>query len=94
MTASGAVIPFVAGLLAAGYFVAGLFFIRFWMRSRQRLFAAFGVAFWLLAANQTVTGLLNSNSPEPSLAYLLRLAAFTVIILAVLLQNASPTRPD
>lgn len=36
--------------LVAGYLVAGLFFLRFWRASPDRLFASFAAAFWLLAA--------------------------------------------
>ena len=42
---------FVSGLIAMAYAVAGVFFLRFWRRTRDSLFAAFGLAFWLFAAN-------------------------------------------
>ncbi|WP_436040821.1 DUF5985 family protein [Rhizobium sp. LjRoot98] len=31
-----------------------MFFIRFWRRTRDALFAAFAAAFWLLALNQAL----------------------------------------
>lgn len=40
---------FVSGLITMGFVVAGLFFLRFWRRAGDRLFAAFAVAFWMLA---------------------------------------------
>jgi len=43
------VAPFVSGLIAMGFAVAGLFFLSFWRRTRDTLFVAFAVAFWLLA---------------------------------------------
>ena len=43
---------FVSGLITMGFFAGGLFFFRFWRRTRDVLFAAFAVAFWLLALNQ------------------------------------------
>lgn len=45
---------FLSGLITAGFLVSGLFFIRFWVRSREPLFLAFAAAFMLLAANRVV----------------------------------------
>ena len=36
------------GALAMACWVAGLFFLRFWRLSRDRLFVFFVLAFWLL----------------------------------------------
>lgn len=78
---------FVSGLITMGFFVSGLFFIRFWARTRDLLFAAFAAAFWLLAANQALLALSNLPVEEKSWMYLLRLAAFVIIILAIALKN-------
>lgn len=78
---------FVAGALSAGYAMAGLFFLRFWVRTRDTLFGAFGVAFGLMALNQAVAGFTRHDHAENSAAYLLRLAAFVLIIIAVLGKN-------
>lgn len=39
----------LAGAACALCCVAGLFFLRFWRRSRDRFFAFFAAAFWLMA---------------------------------------------
>jgi hypothetical protein len=78
---------FVSGLITMGFLVSGLFFIRFWARTRDALFAAFAAAFWLLAANQALLALSNLPVEERSWIYLLRLAAFILIILAIVLKN-------
>ncbi|HEY8575615.1 MAG TPA: DUF5985 family protein [Devosia sp.] len=78
---------FVSGLITMGFLVSGLFFIRFWVRTRDILFAAFAAAFWLLAANQALLALSNLPVEERSWMYLLRLAAFIIIIAAVVLKN-------
>jgi hypothetical protein len=78
---------FVSGLITMGFFVSGLFFIRFWIRTRDLLFAAFAAAFWLLATNQALLALSDLPVEERSWMYLLRLAAFIIIILAVALKN-------
>jgi membrane-associated PAP2 superfamily phosphatase len=87
MSPSASTVLFVAGAMSAGYAMAGLFFLQFWWRTRDRLFAAFAIAFWLMALNQAVAGFSRLAHAENSAAYLLRLAAFTLIILAVLAKN-------
>ena len=93
MNPSPAVSLFVAGAMTAGYLLAALFFLRFWTRTRERLFAAFALAFCLMGANQAVAGFSRYQHAESSEAYLLRLAAFVVIIIAVLSKNRqTPSR--
>jgi hypothetical protein len=84
---------FVAGALCAGYALAGLFFLRFWIRTRDRFFAAFAAAFWLMAANQVVAAFTPMPRGEDSRAYLLRLLAFIIIIAAVLDKNTKGEPP-
>ncbi|MGH3995692.1 MAG: DUF5985 family protein, partial [Pseudonocardiaceae bacterium] len=38
----------VSGAILMGYAVAGLFFLRFWQQTRDRLFLIFGIAFIIL----------------------------------------------
>lgn len=80
---------FLTGLIAAGYAVAGLFFLSFWRRTKDSLFAVFAVAFWLMALNQALPVVLGIPREEQGGIYLLRLAAFTLIILAILRKNLS-----
>lgn len=78
---------FVAGLITMGHLVAGLFFLRFWVRTREGLFAAFAVAFWLLALNQTLLAVTNTVDEENSWIYMIRIASFALIIFAVVKKN-------
>jgi Family of unknown function (DUF5985) len=82
-------IPFVSGAIVAGHLVAGLFFLRFWARTRDRLFLAFAIAFWVLALNQGWLALSGIPREEQSWIYLIRLAAFLLIIIAVVHKNMS-----
>lgn len=77
----------LAGAIVMGYAIAGLFFLKMWRRSREQLFAFFGAAFFLLAINQAVLSLAQIKSEEHSWVYLIRLAAFLLIIVAILLKN-------
>ena len=80
-------LAFTTGLLTAGYTVAGVFFFSFWRRTRDSLFLVFGIAFWLMAMNQALPVLLGIPREEQGGIYLLRLAAFILIIIAVLRKN-------
>ena len=84
-------IPFLSGLIAAGYAVAGLFFMKFWRRTHDELFVAFAGAFWLMAVNQTLIAILQPVEEHRGWFYLLRLAAFLLIIAAILRKNLDKT---
>ena len=78
---------FAGGALTLGFLAVGLFFLKFWRRTGDGLFLAFAIAFALLATNQAVPVLFGVPSENQGYIYLLRLAAFLLIILAVLRKN-------
>ncbi len=79
-------LPFMAGANAMAFGLAGLFFLRFWTRSRDRLFLAFAGAFWLLTL-QVCTALIDLPDEPWTWTYLFRVAAYLLIIVAVLAKN-------
>ena len=78
---------FTAGALTLGWLAIGVFFLKFWRRTGDGLFLAFAIAFALLATNQAVPVLFGVPSEDQGYIYLLRLAAFLLIILAVFRKN-------
>ncbi|HKS25499.1 MAG TPA: DUF5985 family protein [Thermoanaerobaculia bacterium] len=74
---------FLSGALTMGYAVAGLFFLRFWRDSHDRLFAFFSAAFWILAVQRTVVTLWHVGEA----IYLFRALAFILIIIAIVDKN-------
>lgn len=78
---------YMSGAITMGYLVAGLFFLRFWARTGDAIFIAFSLAFWLLALNQGVVSLADIPREDRSWVYLLRLLAFTLIIVAIVRKN-------
>ena len=78
---------FLSGAVTLGFLLCGLHFLRFWKRSRDSLFLAFACAFWLLGLNQALLALGNIPVEERSWVYLLRLAAFVLIIAAIAVKN-------
>lgn len=82
-----ATLYFLSGAVALGYIVAALFFLRFWKRTGESLFLSFSAAFALLSVGQAVVAAANIYTEDSSPAYLLRFAAFAIIILAVWRKN-------
>ena len=81
----------IYGMTAMGFLIAALFFTRFWRKTNDSLFAMFAVAFVLLAFNQALIGLLAATREDQSLLYLPRVAAFALIIIAIVWKNARRT---
>jgi len=81
------------GFIVMGYFVIGAFFMRFWRRTRDFLFMAFGLAFWLMALNQIIDSISHIPPTDQSPTYLLRLAAFLLIIFAIWRKNKYRSGP-
>lgn len=81
---------FLSGAVALGFFVCALFFLRFWRRTRDQLFSAFALAFALLGLGQAIQALADIPEEERSYLFLIRLVAFTLIIIAVVRKNRSP----
>ena len=78
---------FIAGMVTLGYVVAGLFFLKFWERSRDALFAIFAAAFWLLALDEALLSIVALPPAQESWLYVLRLAAFGLIAIAIVNKN-------
>ena len=80
---------FLSGAIMMGFLVAGLFFLRFWTRTREGLFIAFAIAFWLLGLMQALLVFADIPDEERSWLFLLRLAAFALILAAIAAKNRS-----
>jgi hypothetical protein len=81
------VIRFLWGVSAMGAWAVGLHFLRFWRETRDRLFAFFAAAFWILGFNWLGLALTNPAEEARTYFYVLRLVAFLLIIGAVLDKN-------
>ena len=84
---SATLVAFLGGVLAAGYLVAALFFLRFWRLSRDRLFAIFAAAFLLLAIQRVLLVLDFALVEDATWYYVLRLVAFLLILFAIVDKN-------
>ena len=78
---------FLAGTIVMGFAIAALMFLKFWRRTREGLFLAFSGSFLLLGVTQALLTLGDFQDEERSWLYLLRLAAFLLILFAMWWQN-------
>ncbi|HVL79176.1 MAG TPA: DUF5985 family protein [Sphingomicrobium sp.] len=78
---------FLSGAVTLGFLVISLFFLRFWRRTRDELFVFFSAAFCLLAIAQASLALAAIPVEERSWVYILRLAAFVLILFAIFRKN-------
>jgi len=85
-------IQFLSGAVAMGYITAALFFVRFWQKSRDRLFLAFAVAFTLFASNQCIAVWLGAADERIGYTYMLRVFGFMLILAAIVDKNLSSKR--
>jgi hypothetical protein len=77
----------VSGMLIMGYMVAGLFFLRFWRDTRDRLFGIFAGAFWLLGVQRALLAVVETSPAGTVGVYGLRLLAFVLILAAIVDKN-------
>ena len=75
------------GATAMGCLVAGLFFLRFWRASMDRLFLLFSLAFWILALAYSVRGAFPATNEWQLYTFGIRLVAFGLILYAIVDKN-------
>jgi hypothetical protein len=84
---------FLNGAIMMGFLTAGFFFLRFHRRTRERLFAIFAASFFVLAAERIVLACINPAAEFRPYIYLIRLAAFLLIIIAIVDKNRGAKNP-
>lgn len=77
---------FMMGAIAVAYAIAALFFFRFWVKTRDRLFIMFGVSFALLGLIRVGIFSLGEDEHHYYL-YWFRFAAYALILLAIIDKN-------
>ncbi len=78
---------FFYGGATMGALVAGLFFLRFWRGTFDRLFLLFAIAFFILAANYAVLGTVHDATEWRVPVFTLRLLAFLLLIYGIVDKN-------
>jgi hypothetical protein len=76
----------LGGISVASAFV-GLFFFRFWARTRDRFFLYFSASFWIESVHRAVLGLYADFAESNPLTFLARVLAYGLILVAILHKN-------
>jgi hypothetical protein len=83
---------FLPGAITMGFFVSSLFFLRFWRSTGDGLFLGFAGAFLLLGVGQAMLSFSQVPVEERSPLYLVRLAAFVLILASIGWKNRQAAR--
>ena len=84
---------FLVGVITATSLTAGVFFLRFWRTTRDRLFLGFGAAFTIEGVNRALSlWLYPSSESDRLLVYGVRFIAFALILIAIIDKNSSGRR--
>lgn len=78
---------FLSGALLTVYGFIGLHFLRFWKLTRDVFFIFFALAFFLLAIERIPIFFLRPDLSGMAWVYGIRLSAFILIILAIVIKN-------
>jgi len=78
---------FLLGLIVMSELVAAAFFFKFWRRTRDRLFLAFGAAFLIEAVNRVGTLFIDDPAAGNSIIYSVRLLSYLLILAAIADKN-------
>jgi hypothetical protein len=78
---------FVRGALTMASAVVAALFFRAWRDTRDRLFLAFSIAFWVLAIHWTLLAIAQIDTELHHYFYLTRALAFLLIAVAIADKN-------
>lgn len=87
-----ALLDYLAGAITLGYLVVSGFFLRFWRKTGERLFLAFGLAFAFLALNQMASTYFEAGDERTLYGYALRVLGFILILAAIIDKNLASRR--
>jgi hypothetical protein len=85
---------FIYGLLTMASAVSALFFLRYWTRTRDRLFGFFSLAFAVMAVEwANHLGIQRELEATEYRVYVLRFIAFMIIMVGIIDKNRRGNRP-
>ncbi len=75
------------GAISMASLTIGLFFLRFWRNTGDRFFLYFALSFFIEGVHRIYSAILNEAGEDSPLHYLIRLAAYGLILWAILEKN-------
>ena len=82
---------FLGGAITMAHLTIGLFFLNFWVKTKDRLFVMFCGAFVLMGVERFVSTMWVNALEVRHLVYTLRILAFVLILIAIVDKNRSQT---
>jgi hypothetical protein len=82
---------FLLGIIVTASLTAGLYFLKFWRRTRDPLFLAFAAAFTIEGLNRIAFLFMERPNEGHPLVYTVRLLAFLLILIAIVRKNRDKT---
>lgn len=77
----------LTGAIAVSSLLAGLFFLRFWHKSRDRFFLYFALSFAIEGLNRIALGMLAHSTEDDPVFYSVRVVAYGLIVVAIWQKN-------
>ncbi len=75
------------GAIAMASLIAGLFFLRFWRDTGDRLFLFFAISFLVEGVNRAALGLSDDPNEGRPFFYFVRFLSFLLILIAIVQKN-------
>ncbi|HEV8723667.1 MAG TPA: DUF5985 family protein [Candidatus Binatia bacterium] len=85
---------FLLGAIAMASLTVGLFFLRFWKDTGDRLFLFFAMSFLLEGLNRAALGLSRNPNEDQPFFYFVRFLSYVLILIAIVNKNRKKTRPS
>ncbi|HEX6831937.1 MAG TPA: DUF5985 family protein [Rudaea sp.] len=80
-------IDFLYGAIAMAGAIAGLVFLRYYQRTRDRFFLFFAASFWLEALGRVLSVYIPQFDDQGGEKFVLRVVAYALILIAILDKN-------
>ena len=80
-------IDFLLGAIAVAAAIAGLVFLSYYRRTRDRFFLYFASAFWLESLGRILSVTVAAFNDSSTATYVLRLVSYGLILVAILDKN-------
>lgn len=78
---------FLLGVLAALCLVAGLCFLKFWRKTKDPLFLAFGASFLIRSVNDATRASMERPNEATTWSYMIGIVSSLLILVAILYKN-------
>ena len=85
-------VAFLQAVSATAAWISAAMFVRYWRQSRDPLFGYFASAFTLMGLSWAILSVVNPTADASPYVYGMRLIAFLLIIVAVVVKNRETAR--